>query len=46
MPGKPTPKITLTAEQKEQIRQATGKAVTALKLQPLEERFAPSLVPN
>jgi hypothetical protein len=46
MSGKPSTQITLTPEQKEQIPQATGKEVTALKLQPLEERFAPALVPN
>jgi hypothetical protein len=46
MTGKPTTKITLTPEQKEQIRQTTGKEVTALKLQPLEERLAPAITAN
>jgi Spy/CpxP family protein refolding chaperone len=44
--SQPTIQITLTPEQKAQIQQATGKQVTALKLQTLEERCAPALIPN
>jgi len=44
--NKPTIQITLTPEQKEQIQRTTGKEVTTLKLQPLEERFAPALMSN
>jgi hypothetical protein len=42
---KPTIKIELTPEQKEQIRQATGLEVSAMELEPeaLEERVAPTL---
>jgi hypothetical protein len=45
---KPAIRIELTPEQKEQIRKATGKEVTAVKLQAdvLEERIAPGLDPN
>jgi hypothetical protein len=46
MTSKPGIRITLTPEQQAQIQQATGKAVTTLKLQPLEERLAPSLSTN
>ncbi len=35
--------IELTPEQKEQIRRATGQAVTRLTLQPLEPRLAPGI---
>jgi hypothetical protein len=45
MSGKPI-KITPTPEQKEQIRQATGKEVTALKIEELEQRLAPVLLTN
>jgi hypothetical protein len=44
--NKPTIQIRLTPEQKEQVRRATGKEVTTLKLQPLEDRFAPALMSN
>jgi hypothetical protein len=42
---KKTLKIELTPEQKEQIRKATGKEVTELKLAPeaLEARIAPGI---
>jgi hypothetical protein len=44
--NEPTIKIELTQEQKEQIRQATGKEVSALELAPesLEERIAPRCI--
>jgi hypothetical protein len=44
--NKPTIQIRLTPEQREQVRQATGKAVTSLKLEALEQRLAPGLDPN
>jgi hypothetical protein len=44
--NKPTIQIRLTPAQKEQVRQATGKEVTSLKLEALEERFAPALMTN
>jgi hypothetical protein len=46
MTPKPTLQITLTPEQKEQIRKATGKPITSLKLEALEERLSPSLTNN
>jgi uncharacterized small protein (DUF1192 family) len=41
-------RLTLTPEQKEQIRKATGKEAEALELsvQELEERIAPALRPG
>jgi hypothetical protein len=39
-------KITLTAEQKEQIKQATGKEIATLKLEALEARLAPMMQHN
>lgn len=41
--NKPTIKIELTPEQKEHVKQATGKDAAARKLtlEPLEERIAP-----
>jgi hypothetical protein len=36
-------KIALTPEQQAQIREATGKEVATLKLQPLEGRLAPGI---
>jgi hypothetical protein len=44
--NRPTIRIRLTPEQKEQFRQATGKEVTSLRLEPLEDRLAPGLDPN
>jgi hypothetical protein len=41
MKEQPTVKIPLTKEQQEQIRQATGREVATLKLQPLEGRLVP-----
>jgi hypothetical protein len=43
---KSTLKIVLTPKQREQVQQATGKNVEALKLDPeqLEERIAPMIV--
>jgi hypothetical protein len=46
MTRKPGIRITLTPEQQAKIQQATGKAVTTLKLQPLEERITPTLSTN
>ena len=45
---KPTIKIELTAEQKEQIKQATGLDVPQLQLssEDLEERVTPAIVLN
>jgi hypothetical protein len=42
--NRPTVQIALPPEQKEQVRQTTGKEVTTLRLQPLEERLAPALM--
>jgi len=42
----PAIQIALTPEQQEQVRQATGKAVTSLKLEALEQRLAPQLCQN
>jgi hypothetical protein len=41
-------RLTLTPEQKEQIRKATGKEAEALELsvQELEERIAPAMRPG
>jgi uncharacterized small protein (DUF1192 family) len=43
MTTKPTIRITLTPEQKEEVRKATGKDATAVELsiEELEERIAP-----
>jgi hypothetical protein len=43
---KPTIRIVLTTEQRDQIRRVTGKDVPALELTPelLEERIAPAVV--
>jgi hypothetical protein len=48
MTEKPSIKITLTPEQKEQLKQETGKNVTGVKLnlQDLEARVAPGIVLN
>jgi hypothetical protein len=46
MAEKPTIEVALTQEQKEQIRQATGKEVRTLKLEPLETRLAPRVLTN
>jgi hypothetical protein len=46
MTDKPTLKITLTPEQKEQIKNETGKEITRLKIQELEERLAPGTFLN
>jgi hypothetical protein len=46
MAEKPTIKLALTNEQKEQIRQATGKEVRTLKLEALETRLAPKIAIN
>jgi hypothetical protein len=43
MADKPALKLTLTPEQREQIRKQTGKEVTRLKLEPLEGRLAPGM---
>jgi len=37
----PAIQIALTPEQQAQIQQATGKQVSSLKLEPLEERLLP-----
>jgi len=46
--NKRTIKIELTPEQKEQIKQASGKEVAALELKPetLEDRTAPGIWSN
>jgi hypothetical protein len=44
--SKSTIQISLTPTQQAQIQQATGKAVTSLKLEALEERLAPGMDPN
>jgi hypothetical protein len=41
--SKPAIQIALTPEQKEQVRQATGREITSLKLESLEARLAPGL---
>jgi hypothetical protein len=48
MNTKSTIKIELTPEQKEQIRQLTGKQVPAVKLalEEIEERVAPAITAN
>jgi hypothetical protein len=45
---KSTIRIELTAAQKEQIKQATGKEVSSLELEPetLDERAAPAVPPT
>jgi hypothetical protein len=44
MTTQPTIRITLTPEQKEEVRKATGKDATAVELsvEELEERIAPT----
>jgi hypothetical protein len=46
-PKKSTIRIELTAAQREQIKQATGKEVSSLELEPetLDERVAPAAAP-
>jgi hypothetical protein len=44
--NKSTIQITLTPEQKQQIQRTTGREVTTLKLQPLEERCSPAIMNN
>jgi hypothetical protein len=48
MTEKPSIKITLTPEQKEQLKKETGKDVTGVKLnlKELEARVAPGIVLN
>jgi hypothetical protein len=48
MTERPSIKITLTPEQKEQLKQETGKDVTRVKLslEELEARVAPKLTTN
>jgi hypothetical protein len=48
MPTTENIRLTLTPEQKEQIRKATGKEAEALELsvQELEERIAPTMARN
>jgi hypothetical protein len=46
MSPKPTLQIILTPQQQEQLQKATGKPITSLKLQALEERVSPSLCNN
>ena len=45
---KSTIRIELTAAQREQIKQATGKEVSSLELEPetLDERVAPTMAPT
>jgi hypothetical protein len=42
--SKPAIQIALTPEQQAQIRQATAKAVTSLKLEMLESRAVPAII--
>jgi hypothetical protein len=46
MEKQPTIQLSLTAKQQAQLKQATGKAVQTLKLQPLEQRLAPGITFN
>jgi hypothetical protein len=43
MADKPVVKITLTVEQQQQLRQATGRQVRSLKLDTLEARLSPGV---
>ena len=46
MAEKPDVKISLTPEQQQQIRKATGKEIKKLTIEPLEDRIATRLVAN